>query len=630
MRKFRCIECRKAFKFKHHLKEHSRIHSGEKPFECSNCGKRFSHSGSYSSHTTSRKCWNVRNRLGLTGVDAGDQHPGPTDTTRSGIKLEALTPFSLISFDLASRVSTTPFLLNTRHRTQHLSTPILAVGLHPLPPTLAIAGVANRLAAAKVKAEDERRGVESAKLTPNNQSIGENQNSQKPCFGLPSVDSIKVAATESGKDTDDEENEMEDEEAVASPENEGALEESDVYPVSDSVLSGGERSLFALAIVAERLREEQEKSEQQELLEQSKRAVTREQKQSQSSESMPAADVVVTAADASVPSDDCALRLRPSADEAGDEEMGGPRRRAAGPQHRMRSLISTENRRMLRELYAQNPRPSRSDLEDLAKRTPLPKRVVQVWFQNMRARDRRRRQQMPHPSLSKRSSTNQDDGGATSAAAVRMDVTGRQRPIDGATYSVWTEDRGGAVQMEPLDLSQKTKTSIDCISAADTEEETVLNLSTKSCPVSTEDVSRSGDEGTTTGSVQRSNDDQRTNEGQLNDDVSIPNIQVALPPPPPPPTAPPPPPPHPPASKLLLTHLSSTPMHFDPAPKAKSWFQESDYSNRFHSGGETTLEMSANCSGQSRVSARISRSRHRYFLFNLNRYLNYDKFPLRC
>lgn len=32
-RKFKCAECPKAFKFKHHLKEHLRIHSGEKPFE---------------------------------------------------------------------------------------------------------------------------------------------------------------------------------------------------------------------------------------------------------------------------------------------------------------------------------------------------------------------------------------------------------------------------------------------------------------------------------------------------------------------------------------------------------------------------------------------------------------------
>ncbi|XP_071526885.1 zinc finger protein 1-like isoform X2 [Panulirus ornatus] len=78
LRRFKCDECGKAFKFKHHLKEHKRIHSGEKPFECEHCGKRFSHSGSYSSHMSSKKCQLGRGRTNGLMPRTSPQFPGPT------------------------------------------------------------------------------------------------------------------------------------------------------------------------------------------------------------------------------------------------------------------------------------------------------------------------------------------------------------------------------------------------------------------------------------------------------------------------------------------------------------------------------------------------------------------------
>ncbi|XP_016431337.1 ikaros family zinc finger protein-like [Sinocyclocheilus rhinocerous] len=135
-RKFKCNQCGKAFKYKHHLKEHLRIHSGEKPYECSNCKKRFSHSGSYSSHLSSKKCLSGGGATGNGAHYNGHPaYPSPTSPPAvSGRKGSLFPPESSVPVlsrswdpaeDLALRTgvfkgTTLLPLLQSRNKFEHL------------------------------------------------------------------------------------------------------------------------------------------------------------------------------------------------------------------------------------------------------------------------------------------------------------------------------------------------------------------------------------------------------------------------------------------------------------------------------------------------------------------------------
>jgi zinc finger homeobox protein 2 len=56
---------------------------------------------------------------------------------------------------------------------------------------------------------------------------------------------------------------------------------------------------------------------------------------------------------------------------------------------RVRTAISDEQQAVLKDFYAMNSRPNRDDFRNIAQRLMLDPRVVQVWFQNNRSRERK-------------------------------------------------------------------------------------------------------------------------------------------------------------------------------------------------------------------------------------------------
>lgn len=74
-----------------------------------------------------------------------------------------------------------------------------------------------------------------------------------------------------------------------------------------------------------------------------------------------------------------------SDEESSTEETDGPK----GPK-RPRTILNANQRRRFKTAFEMNPKPCRKIREVLANETGLSPRVVQVWFQNQRAKVGRR------------------------------------------------------------------------------------------------------------------------------------------------------------------------------------------------------------------------------------------------
>lgn len=81
-----------------------------------------------------------------------------------------------------------------------------------------------------------------------------------------------------------------------------------------------------------------------------------------------------------------------SADDGDGQLVAG----SDGKKVRVRSVLSEETLQVLRNQYNLNPRPKKNDILRLAQQVNYSTRVVQVWFQNMRARDRRLGRPVPN------------------------------------------------------------------------------------------------------------------------------------------------------------------------------------------------------------------------------------------
>ena len=73
---------------------------------------------------------------------------------------------------------------------------------------------------------------------------------------------------------------------------------------------------------------------------------------------------------------------------AGGSGDGGAGSKRRGP----RTTIKAKQLEILKTAFSQTPKPTRHIREQLAKETGLPMRVIQVWFQNKRSKERRLKQ----------------------------------------------------------------------------------------------------------------------------------------------------------------------------------------------------------------------------------------------
>ena len=321
-----------------------RIHTGDKPFECKHCGKRFSHSGSYSSHMTSKKCHLGKSR-GRTSGNATPVQQDEESTMSSPLQL-SITPVPIPSSGAASTVAPGSASPTSSVASSSNSTTTVKLPTEPLLPPALNPLLLNPLVF----------GQQQSPLT--NDAVLQSLRGLLPDVSVFSP--------------------------LAAVQQQQPLQKPNIADTLSTLF--GEDELANFRRVLETINASVTRS----LLEENLRKWSQEILPSSILDQLASARPIPPASVDPPPSSSCADDSDASEDER-DAGADSSCEKKGSSSSRVRTLISDDQAAVLRKCYSENPKPKREELQQIAERIGHPFKVIKVWFQNTRARDRRER-----------------------------------------------------------------------------------------------------------------------------------------------------------------------------------------------------------------------------------------------